>query len=114
MPSKENPNVIANPSTNPPKGPEMNDRDRINDLLATEKYMLQSINTACWEASHDQLNQDLLTILNETHQMHRQIFNLMFQKGWYKLERADQNQVQNTYQQYSNYLTQLPYQNQVQ
>lgn len=114
MVTKHNPNVIANPSTNPPKGPEMNDRDRLNDALSTEKYLLESINTACWEASHSQLNQDLLTILNETHQCHRQLFDLMFQKGWYKLEAANQQQLDQTYQQFSTYLSQLPYQNQVQ
>jgi spore coat protein CotF len=38
----------------------------------------------------------------------------MFQKGWYKLEAATQQQLDRTYQQFTNYLGQLPYQNQVQ
>ncbi|GGK19580.1 hypothetical protein GCM10010965_10770 [Caldalkalibacillus thermarum] len=114
MVTKQDPNVIANPSSNQPKGPQMNDRDRMNDCLATEKYLCQSINTATWEASHDQLHQDLKTILNQTQECHRNLYNLMFKKGWYKLQAADQMQIDNTYQQFSNYTAQLPYQNQMQ
>jgi len=105
-------NQIANPqsSTLPKvKGPEMNDRDRVNDVLATEKYLCYNISVAAWEASHSQLHQDLMSIYNETQACHREIFETMFQKGWYKLEAAEQQQLDQTYQQFSNYSTQFPY-----
>jgi spore coat protein CotF len=110
-------NKIANPSSgNLPKvkGPQLNDRDRINDVLNMEKYLSSNTSISAWEASHQQLHQDILTIFSETQQCHRQLFNLMFQKGWYKLEAADQNQLDQTYQQFSNYSSQFPYQTQLQ
>lgn len=84
-----NQNQIANPQSGQlpqVKGPQMNDRDFINDGLATCKYLTDSLNVAVREASHQQLYDDLLQILNETHQSAREMYNLMFQKGWYKLE----------------------------
>ncbi|PAE19175.1 hypothetical protein CHH80_17975 [Bacillus sp. 7504-2] len=88
----------------------MNERDFINDGLSTCKYLTDSLNIAVREASHDQLYQDFLQILEETHQTSRELFNLMFKKGWYKLEAAEQQKVDQAYQQFSNYSTQFPYQ----
>lgn len=110
MPQQQN--QIANPKpANEPKvkGPELNDRDRINDILAMEKYLSDSFNVAVREASHDSLHQDMLACLQETHQMQREIFNMMFQKGWYKLEAEQQQKLDQTYQQFSNYSSQFPY-----
>ena len=110
-------NQISNPqSGNLPqvKGPEMNDRDRCNDILSTEKYLISNLNIAAWEASHSQLHQDLMTMINDTQSCHRKVFNLMFEKGWYKLEAEEQQKLEQTYQQFSNYSSQFPYQNTVQ
>lgn len=106
-----NHNQISNPQTGVPqvKGPQMNDRDFLNDGLATCKYLTDSLNVAVREASHQQLYADMLQILTETHQSARDMFNLMFQKGWYKLEAEDQQKLQQAYQQYSGYSTQFPY-----
>lgn len=91
------------------KGPEMNDRDFINDGLSTCKYITDSLNIAAREASHDQLHADLIQILNETHQSSRELYKLMFQNGWYKLEAEDQQKLDQAYQQFSNYSSQFPY-----
>ena len=105
-------NQIANPQTGQlpkVKGPEMNDRDFINDGLSTCKYLTDSLNTAVREASHEQLNSDMLQILMETHQSSRELFNLMFRNGWYKLEAEEQQKIDQAYKQFSNYSTQFPY-----
>ncbi|WP_232696862.1 spore coat protein [Brevibacillus daliensis] len=103
---------IANPqSTDVPKvkGPEMNDRDFLNDALATCKYLAEGLNIAAWEASHDQLHQTYMQLLTETQDSARELYNQMFQKGWYKLEAEDQQKLQQAYQQFSGYSTQFPY-----
>jgi len=105
-------NQIANPQTGQlptVKGPEMNDRDYLNDALSTCKYLTDSLNIAVKEASHNELHADFQRILNETHQSAREMYNLMFQKGWYKLEAEDQQKLQTTYQQFSGYSSQYPY-----
>lgn len=109
----QNQNVIANPQSNQlpkVKGPQMNDRDFLNDGLATCKYLTDSLNIAVREASHQQLHDDMMQILNETHQCARELYNLMFQKGWYKLEAEEQQKLQQAYQQFTGYSSQFPYQ----
>lgn len=109
----QNPNEIANPQTGQlpqVKGPEMNDRDFLNDGLATCKLLTDNFNVAVREASHEQLHADMLQILTETHQSARELFNLMFQNGWYKLEAEEQPKLQQAQQQFSGYSSQFPYQ----
>lgn len=103
---------IANPSTEltQAKGPEMNDRDYLNDALSTCKYLTDSLNIAVREASHDQLHQEMMSILMETHQSAREFYNLMFQKGWYKLEAEEDQHLKQAHQQFSQYRSQFPYQ----
>lgn len=105
-------NQIANPQTGQlpqVKGPEMNDRDYVNDGLSTCKYLTDSLNIAVREASHIPLHADLMQILTETHQSARDLFNLMFKEGWYKLEAAEQQKVDQAYQQFNGYSSQFPY-----
>lgn len=92
------------------KGPEFNDRDRLNDMLATEKYLTDNFNVFAREASHSSLHGDVMQILNQTHEETRDLFNLMFQKGWYTMETESPKQINQTQQQFSNYQTQFPQQ----
>jgi len=110
----QNQSKIQNPTTQVPKTPTMNDRDFINDLLSTEKYMTQAYTTALHEASHQHLYDDLLSIFTETQQMQRDLFNLMFQKGWYSMEVQDTQKIQQSYQQHTGYTNQFPYSGQMQ
>jgi spore coat protein CotF len=106
------PNVIKNPQTNQipqVKGPELNERDFVNDILATEKYLTDNFNIFTREASNQQLHSDVFQILQETHSAGRDLFNLMFQKGWYKLTAAAQAEIQQATQQFQNYQSQFPY-----
>ncbi|MCV9886812.1 spore coat protein [Metabacillus halosaccharovorans] len=88
------------------QGPQMNDRDFTNDLLATEKYLTTAYSTALNEASHQSLYQDLQTILTETQQAQRDLYNFMFQNGWYTLEAADTQKLQQSYQKFSSSIQQ--------
>ena len=111
--NQPNPNQIKSPQTGQlpkVKGSEMNERDFLNDILATEKYLTDNFNIFAREASNQQLHQDTLTILNETHAAARNIFNLMFEKGWYALTAAQQQDIQQTTRQFQNYESQQPYQ----
>lgn len=102
----KNPKSPAEPQV---KGPEMNDRDRMNDVLVMEKYLTDSFNVAAREASHSSLHHDIMTILNETHQCQYELFELMFRKGHYKLAAAQQQELDQAYQQFSGYSSQFPY-----
>ncbi|WP_100400141.1 spore coat protein [Bacillus sp. FJAT-44742] len=99
---------IQNQETQVPKSPAMNDRDFLNDILTTEKYMTSSYSIALNEASHESLYQDLAAIMNETQDSQRHLFNVMFEKGWYSFDAAQQNSLQQSFQQFTGYNNQLP------
>lgn len=104
---------VKNPSSNivpETKSPQMNDRDYLNDILATEKYLTDNFNIFTREASHQQLFNDLKQILNETHDCTRNAFNLMFKNGFYALKPAGQQELQKEHQKFAGYFnTQAPY-----
>ncbi|MFD1020463.1 spore coat protein [Thalassobacillus hwangdonensis] len=92
-----------------PKTTELNERDLVNDLLATEKYMTGAYSTALNEASCENLYTDIATIFKETQDCQRNLYNMMFKNGWYALEQADQQKMQQSYTQFDGYKNQLPY-----
>ncbi|SES66351.1 Coat F domain-containing protein [Salinibacillus kushneri] len=107
--SQQQSQTISNQETQVPKTPQMNERDFVNDMLATEKYMTASYNTAMNEVSNQGLYQDVSLIFKETQDCQRNLFDLMFKNGWYSLEVADQQKMQQSYQQYAGDKNQFPY-----
>lgn len=102
--------TIKNPQASgmqQPKTPAMNDRDRLNDMLLTEKYLTDGLNVFVREASHQALHRDVMQILNETHQAARDLFNLMYDKGWYTLQAEEPTHVAQQQQKFSNYQNQF-------
>lgn len=104
-----NQNKVQNPESPIAKTPEMNDRDFVNDMLATEKYFCNSFSVALHEMSNQVLFQDIFSISKENQEMQRELYNLMFEKGWYSLEKAQTDSLSQSYQQFSGYKSQLPY-----
>ena len=101
------PNTIKNPQRlQVEKTPAMNDRDIINDALATEKYLTDNFNVFAREASNKVLHGEVMRILGETHEAARNVFDLMFKLGQYKLTAASQQDIQETSQQFQNYAQQ--------
>jgi spore coat protein CotF len=90
------------------KGPEMNDRDFINDILSMEKYLTNGYNTGLSEMQNPKLRQEVQQLLVQTHNNQWNAFNLMFNKGWYKMKAADSTEVSTTQQQFNNYKSQFP------
>ncbi|MCL1631128.1 spore coat protein [Sporolactobacillus sp. CPB3-1] len=97
---------IQNTETQVPKNQQMNDRDYLNDVLLTEKYLGTSYVHAMQEASHQALYQDIKTVFDQTSDHQRDLFNLMFNKGWYKMESQEPQKIQQTQQQFTQYAQQ--------
>ncbi|HHW72551.1 MAG TPA: spore coat protein [Firmicutes bacterium] len=102
--------TIKNPSTQVSQDAQFNDRDCLNDMLATEKWLTDGFNVMAREASHQSLHNDIMNILNETHQATRDLFNLMFEKGWYTIQPEQPTQVAKEYQKFQGYESQFPQQ----
>ncbi len=90
------------------KGPEMNERDWLNDILSSEKYLSDGYNTGLNEMQCPKLHADVQKILNDTHQNQWDAFNLMFRKGWYKMKAAEQQEIMQAKTQFEGYRSQFP------
>lgn len=91
------------------QGPQFSDRDRINDLLSSEKYLTTGYIISLNEMINPQIYQTVKQILNETHDFQHQLFTAMQQKGWYDTPSAQQQEIEQAKQKFSNYRTQFPY-----
>lgn len=86
-------NKISNQKTEVPNTPEMNDKDYITTMLSIEKAMVKDFAVALTEASNTDLYNDYYDMFDEISNMQRQIYNLMFKKGWYSLEKAEESKI---------------------
>lgn len=93
----EQQNKVENPQTEVPKTEQMNDRDYMNDILETEKNMSVNMTIALNEASNEKLYNELFDIFKEIKQSQRTLYECMFKKGWYSLEKAEEQKITQTY-----------------
>lgn len=84
---------IKNAKKEVPTGIKMNDRDYLNSILDLEKNMSNNYSIALNEASNDYLYEDYFTLFEDTKDAARECYNLMFQYGWYTLEEAEEQKV---------------------
>ncbi len=84
---------IKNPKKEVSSGKEMNDSDYLNVVLELEKNMSNNYSIALNEASNDYLYEDYFTLLEDTKDAAREAYNLMFEYGWYTLEEAEKEKI---------------------
>ena len=86
-------NKISNPKTKVPQTTNMNDKDYLTTMLRIEKSMVKDFSVALTEASNNDLYNDYYDMFKEITEIQREIYNLMFKKGWYSLEMASENKI---------------------
>lgn len=69
------------------------DKDLANVLLGQHKLAASSLTNLVLESANQFLRNDATNILTRTFQHQKQIFDLMNQKGWYKVENANQQDI---------------------
>lgn len=84
-----NNNKIMNPKTETPTGIEMNDKDYLTCLSTALKEMSKNYATAMTEASNESLYKSYRSIFEQLSNLQRETYELMFQNGWYSLEKAE-------------------------
>ena len=90
-------NEIKNEKVQVPNGIEMNDKDYLNSLLSCLKEMTKNFATAMTEASNDHLYEKYEEMFEDLSEMQREVYEVMFQNGWYVLEKADTNKITKKY-----------------
>lgn len=81
---------ICNVKVEVPKGMSLNDKDYINSLLSTLKEMEKNYVIAMSEASSEKLFQIHKEVFLRIVGLQREVYELMFRKGWYCLEAVDE------------------------
>lgn len=93
-----NNNEIKNPKIEVSKGMSLNDKDYMNSLLSTLKEMEKNYTVAMIEASCENLYQEYKNMFENYVSLQRKVYELMFKKGWYVLEKVDSNKISSKYQ----------------
>ena len=102
-----NNNEMKNPKTEVSKGVKLNDKDYMNSLLGTLKEMEKNYTVAMIEASCEKLYQEYKTMFDAYSSLQREVYELMFKKGWYVLEKAELNKINSKFQTLSQEFTDL-------
>lgn len=91
-------NKINNPKTEVPSGISLNDKDYCNSLLSCLKEMEKNYVIAMSEASNESLFQKYNNIFQTIASLQREVYELMFSKGWYSLEKAETQKISEKHQ----------------
>ena len=89
---------ISNPKVEVPTGIVCNDKDYINSLLSCLKEMSKNYVVAMTEASNEALFEKHKQVFLTLIALQREVYELMFQKGWYILEQADEAKISSKHQ----------------
>ncbi|MBQ6687173.1 MAG: spore coat protein [Bacilli bacterium] len=76
-----------------PSTKEMNDKDILNDVLLTLKNVSNNYSIAIDEMSNKYLFKEVFKIFNETKNKAREAYELAFNNGWYSLEEAEEQKI---------------------
>ena len=87
---------ISNPKTEVPTGIELNDKDYATCLLTSLKDMEKNYVIAMSEASNEKLYEKYEKAFLNIAGLQRTTYEVMFKKGWYCLEKAQQQKITET------------------
>ena len=89
---------ISNPKQAVKTGLTLNDKDYCNTLLSSLKSIVKNDAVVLTEVSNETLYQQYEEIFLQYSMLQREVYELMFRKGWYTLEQAETNKVNQKYQ----------------
>ena len=92
-----NNNQIANPKVEMPTGINLNDKDYITCLITTLKEMAKGYTIAMTEASCESLYNVYKDTFDSIISLQRDVYELMFRKGWYVLEKSELMKINNKF-----------------
>ncbi len=79
----------------------MTEKEILADCLSSQKQMTSSYNLFAGECANEQLRNAFLNILDDEHRIQANIFTDMSSNGWYPVEPAEQQKIQQARQKFS-------------
>ena len=71
------------------------------DALAAQKATTGLFNMAANECTHEDIRKTMMNILNQEHEIQKDVFDSMHAAGYYPTPAADEKKVQDTKQRFS-------------
>lgn len=81
---------------------QYDDKEMMNDALYSQKQITENYNIFANECAESQIRDIFMTILNEEHQIQADVFDEMSKRGWYAIQSADRQQIQQVKQKFQN------------
>jgi len=72
---------------------KLNDQDYLTIVLELEKNMSNNYSIAMNEASNEYLYEDFFDMFTDIKDIARDIYQYMYNQGWYKVEEEQQNKI---------------------
>ncbi|MDD6272248.1 MAG: spore coat protein [Bacilli bacterium] len=79
----------------------LTEEDILNDVLLSEKNISNCYSIAINEMSNAKLYKKIMSIFEDTKDISRDMFNLMYQNGWYQLESEDETKIETSFDKYN-------------
>ena len=70
------------------------DKDKLTDVLASQKFITDNYNTITNECMTPEVRGVFMSILKEEHDIQNEIFTEMHKRGWYQVQPAEQQKIQ--------------------
>ncbi len=77
------------------------DKEIYGDALAAQKASTGQFNMAANECTHEDVRQTMLKILNQEHEIQKDVFECMHAAGYYPTPAAEEKKVTETKQKFS-------------
>lgn len=85
----------------------LDEKERLQDSLVTQKHIAHGYNCAAGEAANPQLMDTFMNILRDEHQIQYEIFNEMRVRGWYQPKEANMGDIHQSFSKWSRELQQV-------
>ena len=72
----------------------LTDREMLTDALSSEKFMTENYNTYANECASPSLMNEFMNLLSEEHQIQHDVFSELQKRGWYPIQSAPAEKVQ--------------------
>lgn len=80
---------------------QFTEREILQDCLSSQKFTSGNYNLWAGECVNPQLRSAMLEILDDEHQIQNTIFTDMSENGWYPVQQAEQQKIQQARQKFS-------------
>lgn len=71
----------------------LTEKEILQDSLINQKHITSAYNTYAGECANQQLRAAMLSILEDEHKIQADIFSEMQANGWYQVEQAEQQKI---------------------